>query len=130
MLLDEVSWRSDVATQPFLNPASRPNLSHLLGLFRPDGRAAAAWAEDRPLIRTAIAVLSVVYVCAYIMSRFKVAMCRFIIFRQKHTDIRTYGHEVRAARIALGMTGTDVASAAGRRSSSSSSFGGGQTSQT
>ena len=38
------------------------------------------------------------------MSRFKVAMCTFIIFRQEHTDIRTYGHEVRVERISLGMT--------------------------
>ena len=47
-----------------------------------------------------------VYVCAIIMFRFKVAMCRFIIFRQEHTDIKTYGHAVRAVRIALGETGS------------------------
>ena len=38
------------------------------------------------------------------MSIFKVAMCRFIIFRQEHMDIKTYGHAVGVVRIALGDT--------------------------
>ena len=45
-----------------------------------------------------------VYVCTIIMSIFKVAMCRFIIFRQEHMDIKTYGHAVGVVRIALGDT--------------------------
>ena len=45
-----------------------------------------------------------VYVCTIIMSIFKVAMCRFIIFGQEHMDIKTYGHAVGVVRIALGDT--------------------------
>ena len=33
-------------------------------------------------------------------------MFRFKIFCQEHTDIKTYGHAVRAVRIALGDTAT------------------------
>ena len=46
-----------------------------------------------------------VYVGAFIMSRIlKVAMSRFIIFRQEHTDIWIYGPAARVVRIAIGKT--------------------------